>query len=246
MKVTLDLPVRFMDVDSEGKLRINTLLAYLQEAAIWHASQCGDSPDEIRARGAGWALIKLGVQISGDASYGDTVEVETWSRGSAGLKAYRDFIVRSKDRVIARGSSIWVYLNIQSGRMMRIEAEHMARYLSDPDLATDLNLDEWKPVRLEAPDSNTPITIRSQDIDTNQHVNNTQYAALADTALRAHLGRRPTYQEIRLSFERSIEPDTKSAQVNLAVRDDGNIGLEVGAEGSVCCRGQAMIAPFQP
>jgi len=245
MKLTLDLPVRYMDVGSDGNLRINSLLAYLQEAAIWHASKCGDGPDEIKKRGAGWALIKIGVDIGGIATYGDILTIETWSRGSSGLKAYREFIVRKGDSIIARGTSVWVYMNIAAGRMMRIEDSHMDRYTREPDLATELEIDRWKPARIDDAAFIAPIRIRAQDIDTNQHVNNTQYAAFVDSALREHLEKPPIYKQVLISFERAIASHQDSAEVSLGLAED-KVVFAVSSEDSVCCRGQAIIAPFKP
>lgn len=245
MKVTLDLPVRYMDVGSDGKLRINALLAYLQEAAIWHAGQCGDGPDEMRQRGAGWALIKQGVQIEAGASYGDILTVETWSRGSSGLKAFREFIVRRKDQVIAKGTSVWVYLNIESGRMIRIEASHMDKYTREPGLATDIYLDQWKPDSFGDADYVSTIRTRSQDFDTNQHVNNTQYSAFVDAALRQLLGKQPSYRQILLAFDKPIGADQRDAEVHVAQQGE-KVLFTIHADGTIRCRGQAILTPFEP
>ncbi len=245
MKVTLELPVRYMDVGSDGKLRMNLMLAYLQEAAIWHASQCGDGPDEIRSRGAGWALIKLGVEIIGQASFGDILTIETWSRGSAGLRAYREFVVLCEGRTVAKGSSVWVYLNIDTGRMMRIEDSHMDRYSREPELATDLGIDQWKPDSFGDADYVSTIRTRSQDFDTNQHVNNTQYAAFADTALRQLLGKQPSYRQILLAFEKPIGADQREAEVHVAQQGE-KVLFTIHADGTIRCRGQAILTPFEP
>lgn len=94
-----------------------------------------------------------------------------------GLTAERAFYVRAGDgALIARASSSWVLLNLETGRPCRPEPEHVAPYGTHEPLEMPA---EKRRVTLPAElEERPPITVTRGLIDTNEHVNNCQYVQL--------------------------------------------------------------------
>jgi len=125
MRVSIPQIVRYTDVDSASMVRIPVVWSYLQEAAIFHASRCGDSPQALLERGFVWVLHKIAMQVLDTAYFEDPIQIITWSRGARGFKAFRDFVILSGEKEIARATSIWAYISFNSGRPQKIPSDLM-------------------------------------------------------------------------------------------------------------------------
>jgi acyl-ACP thioesterase len=241
MKYVFRQVVRYCDIDSELMLSTRSLFAYLQEAAIMHASSRGDSPAELRERANAWIMLKMGIEFVGKATFGDQLEVQTWSRGSKGVKAYRDFRVLCEGRVIGAATSVWAYIDTNQERVQRIPEELMAPYESEPELATSLDLDAWKPASLSGSAFDTVISTRSQDFDANEHMNNTVYGALVDSVISRHLGRMARYKSMKIQYDRGVTPEAESVVVSISETEPGSYTFRVHSGDIVSARGECQV-----
>src|ERR1035438_797909 len=103
----LDGSVSYWNVDRENLLSLRSLIAFLQEAAIKHADQCGAGARAKESRGESWVLQRMAVSVHRYPRYEEALRVATWSSGVRAYKGYRDFRVFCGDELTVLASSVW-------------------------------------------------------------------------------------------------------------------------------------------
>ena len=230
--------VAFGDVDRDNVLTLQGGFKLLQEAAIAHANQYDTGTDAMITRGESWVLKREAVAIDRYPRYGERLRVETWSSGIRGSKGYRDFRVYAGDGdPIVRGSSLWLYISVRARSVVRVPADIAARFPSRPhdvfcpDLQ-DLPFDEPDPKAADV----LRVSLRYSDVDANDHVNNTTYLDLLQTAL-ARLGRPARPRDIRIKYGRGIPGNADGVEVRLSPADDGATRFSIASGEEVFAQG---------
>jgi len=209
--------VSYWNVDRDNLLSLRSLFAFLQEAAIRHADQCGAGAQAKASRSESWVLHKMALAVHRYPRYEETLRVATWSSGIRRFKGYREFRVFCGNELVAAGSSVWLYLNLVAKAICRVPREVADCFPSHSDGVSWPDLEK---MNLEAP-SGKPlprkISVRYSDFDANGHVNNTAYLDYLQTAL-ATGGFPPRPQMIQIQFLKEITPATETVDVCLEPR----------------------------
>ena len=166
--------IESFDVDISGRLRPQTLFAFLLNSAWNHARGTTYGYEQLSTKNLIWALIKVQMIFRRQPNWGDQIEIETWGKRIERLYALRDFIVSSTSgNKIVSATSSWVILDRTSGRPQRF------------DPATDAF--PWQPGRSEVETElekvpelkngkeTSRFRVQFSDIDVNRHVNSARY-----------------------------------------------------------------------
>ena len=79
-------------------------------------------------------ILKWQVQIIKRPEYNDELNVFTWSTSANKLFADRDFkVLDNNGETVIIATSRWIYMDINKRRPVRITAEIMDRYESEPE-----------------------------------------------------------------------------------------------------------------
>lgn len=128
-------------------------------------------------------LVQLGLAASRWPEPEEPVEVITWpSRRTAGARAWREFeIVSAAGETLVEAATVWLIVDLQSRRPVRLP-----RFLLSLDFpARDTRIRfEKMPEREAAPDHVIHRTVALEDLDINEHVNNTAYIGWAEALAR--------------------------------------------------------------
>jgi medium-chain acyl-[acyl-carrier-protein] hydrolase len=160
-------------VDFQEKIKPTHLMQLFQEAAGNHAQHLGAGYSSLAEEKLFWALSRIRVEIENLPKWGDEIRVETWPNSVVGPFFRRDFIFYDKqDVVICRGVSGWLLLSSETMRPQRADR-----------LSFDLPFNEGKsaletfPERLNGTAEKAVFSkkILYNEIDVNNHVNNTRY-----------------------------------------------------------------------
>ena len=160
-------------VDFQGKIKPTNLMQLFQEAAGNHAAHLGAGYDALVENKLFWALSRIRVEIEKLPKWGDEIWVETWPYSLVGPFFRRDFIFyNDRNEVIGRGVSGWLLISSETMRPQRADK-----------LPAELPFNEGKraletfPDRLNGKAENLVFSkkILYNEIDVNNHVNNTRY-----------------------------------------------------------------------
>ncbi len=167
--------IDFHDTDMYARTRPSALLRYMQETAFRHLNEHGPTMDEIRGGGQAFLLSRIRLSIERDLPQYTPITAETWvdeaDRGFAFGRYYR---ITAGGEVVARASSVWALVDIESRHPVRV-SEFNYGFAGEP--ALDLAL----PRRIRfagEPEAVGTRVIRYADCDYNGHMNNTRYPDL--------------------------------------------------------------------
>lgn len=118
----LEILVAPSAIDANGHVNNVEYLRWMQDAAISHATAVGGTA-ATKAAGASWVARSHHIEYLRPAFAGEKLTIHTWVsdvKRSSSLRKYR--VVRA-EQLIARGETVWVYVDAESGRPRPIPPE---------------------------------------------------------------------------------------------------------------------------
>jgi len=168
---TNNYEMKWYEVDSQRILKPASLLNHLQDIATKSADNFGIGMDFLYPLNYAWYLIKYHMEFSDYPQDIKEITIRTESRGSSRLFASRDFEIWDEDRFLGRITSQWAMINRENKNFVKMsEIDRIPPYEKRED---DLNFPKITPQ--ESYDIEKTFEIRYDDIDINQHVNNSNY-----------------------------------------------------------------------
>lgn len=195
---TLTGKVRFSECDERGVLTIPGIVNYFQDCSSMQSETIGHGISYLMERKRAWILNSWHIILKRRPNIGEEIEVSTWATGFRGVFGPRNFMMKTKaGEVLAYANSLWVYMNTEKGRPMKPEPEEIAAYEVEPALEME-QVDRKIQSDLETMEVGTYEVRRSQ-IDTNHHMNNGQYLAVALETMEDQ----DWIREIRVEYKKS-------------------------------------------
>jgi len=129
---TYNLTVPRSAIDEYGHVNNVIYLQWMQDAAIRHP---GSIPEYVQPENTGWFAREHRIEYLAPAFLGDEIEVRTWIADSKRVRAQRkyEFIRRADGKVIAKGETQWIFVELTTGRPIPIPAEIQALFPLVPD-----------------------------------------------------------------------------------------------------------------
>lgn len=194
------------DTDMFARLRLGALINYLVQSAIESADRLGFGYGGIREQNLFWVLSRLTVELYRPLKWYEMVEVETWPKNVERILYLRDFILRDSDAaVVARATSGWLAVDLETRRMKKIEGLH-AEYFNH---LRDKHAIEKSPDKLFPVSEGEIFDFRSgyYDIDLNGHVTTTRYADWMMDSLSADFHSENYPRKLSLNLMKETMPD---------------------------------------
>lgn len=174
--------VSYADVGTDHLLSFNGLLRLLQEAACAASDLCGYGIKDIPTKGVHWLLTGWRVELLHRPDWNTPISVETWPRSFEGFASDREFLVYSQGELVARATSRWYLVNVNTGRIARVTDEIRSAYPVEDITVFDTPIPTKGNPLPDARETFTTVVGR-RDLDTNLHVNNLHYLDYALEAL---------------------------------------------------------------
>jgi acyl-CoA thioesterase FadM len=173
--------VRFDEAGPDGVVRPSALLRYAQDVAWRHSEHLGFDRGWYQARGLGWVVRGLELDLREPIPMGHTLRVTTAVVGHRRIWARRLGECELADgRLAATITTDWVLLDARN-RVVRIPADFGVAF-TNPEVRSEI-------IRVaspeEEPDHFLTLRVRTSDLDPLDHVNNAVYADWLDEALLA-------------------------------------------------------------
>ena len=157
--------VRLSDMDADGRVRLDAVARFLQDAAIDDVEETGwGIPEHL------WVIRKIRVDVVAPLLRDRSVEIATWCSGVAAIAAGRRWSVRGDAGGHVEIDSVWIHLGPDQ-RPARI-GDFGPYGLAAAGRAVSTRLTLPDP---PADSGRVPWALRSTDLDANGHVNNAVY-----------------------------------------------------------------------
>lgn len=225
--------ITYPDIGIDYRLNHRGLLRILQEAAAIASDQRGYGPKDIPRTGVYWILSGWRAELCGRPPWRARVRVETWPRTLDSFFSERDFLVWQGEELVARGTSKWVLVSAETGKLTRVTDTVRAAYDVEERTIFDT------PLRSNGKTPPGVIAAFStvagrRDIDANRHVNNIHYLDYALEALPQEIFDRlpPT---VEVAFRRQILAGTP-IRCLYSMGEDGRHQVEIQSGGEKLIR----------
>lgn len=174
--------IRYSECGVDNKATISSIINYFQDCTSENSELLGVGVAYLRAKNRAWVLNSWQVVVNRYPECSEEIEISTWATGFKGVFGPRNFCMKTKaGEVLAYANTLWVFVDTESGRPVRPDEEDIAFYNVEPPLEMEkvsrkINLPEIAEVVDTFP-------VRKYHIDTNNHMNNSQYIQLAAEVL---------------------------------------------------------------
>lgn len=194
------------DVWKGKEISNKAILEYLEDIAAYHSDSVGYGVNTSDETHLTWLLLDWKVKVIKRPQYGQTLDIQTWSRYIIKCYAYRDFEIYDENHnlcVIA--SSKWLLINNQTKKIAKIEAEMADKYKSELDKSVfkEKEIEKIKlPINYK---SSIIYEIKRKDIDVIGHMHNLYYLDLAYEALPEEIYQQRPFDEVQIMYKREIK-----------------------------------------
>ncbi|MCL2155110.1 MAG: thioesterase [Leptospirales bacterium] len=174
-KFSIEFTVGLHDAGPGAIIKIPTLFNYLQGAAGAHTNSLNIKDADIQQRGYTWVISRYRLSIIKLPKFLDKFILTTWNAGTDEKYAIRDSIISDKSsNDLIRVTSSWILINFIK-RVSVPATELYSDYPTNPERAID---DKFLPIpEVSHSHYEKEFVARKYDLDMNNHVNNSIYAA---------------------------------------------------------------------
>lgn len=174
--------VRYSEMADDLKVRPHQIINYFQDCSVLDSEEIDKGLSYTAARKRGWFLSAWQVEILEYPLFMQHISVGTWPYAFSGMYGYRNFDIQNdRQEQIVRANSLWCMVDFDTGMPVKVTEEDIRGYqlmpgIDMPEIARKLRLykdGERRPA----------FQVRRNDIDTNHHVNNAAYIAMAEEYL---------------------------------------------------------------
>lgn len=171
--------VRYSEIGPDKYLTLPAIINYFQDCSTFHSEAIGVGLDYLEKEKRAWILNSWQIVVKEYPLFGDDLTISTWAYDFKGTYGSRNFLLKNDtDKVFAYANSLWIYMDTEASRMVRIPPEAALPYGCAPKYPMD-----YAPRKIILPEHlelREAFPVVSSNIDTNNHVNNEQYVQMAE------------------------------------------------------------------
>ena len=211
--------INFNEKNLKNALKETMFFRFLQDVATQNADENGFGYNWIVSDNLGWFLLKYRIEFSEYPENMDYIEIDTIARGANRLFTYREFTVFSpENEPIGKIMSMWALMDMTNKTMVnpcKVRPEFNKYEPREDDLPFN------KIEQLDNIDYETKFVVRFDDIDVNNHANNTNYIAWGLDALPNDFRMKHCIKNIDMQFKKEIKLG-KTLISRVAINEEAN------------------------
>lgn len=193
------------DINSFRELTNTALLSYLEDIACIHSEMVGYGITNLETVKKTWILLSWKIKVLRRPKFAENLKVKTWSRLIDKFYAYRDFEVYDEnDNLICIATSKWVFIDTETGKIVRISEEVANLYSQENRKVFEENSLE----KLTDPKNyinKIDYKITKNMIDINHHLHNTYYMDLAKEVLPDEISFDKETNEFEIMYKHEVK-----------------------------------------
>lgn len=177
--------VRYSELNHQKEiLSAYSIINYFQDCSTFQSEALNRGLSYLSSVNRMWLLNSWQVEIHKPLYLGDYVTIGTWPYDFKGFYGYRNFIILDEGKEVAAvANSIWVFLDLSSGRPAKIPENFFENsgYELEPPYPMEYSN---RKIELTGEFTTLPsFAVAKSNIDSYSHVNNGQYIKMAEEYL---------------------------------------------------------------
>ena len=204
----------------EYRLRPIAAIMYIQDAFARYTATKKMAAYDLFAKNQYWVVAEINMDFSETLPFwSEEIGINIWFSEISKLKIYVDYEITYKNKVAAKGNSLWFLINREN--MRPVKADEVAEKF---EVCNELALGEHKKFVLPEPtEVYTKIEhkINLSDIDFNKHVNNKSYINLAEMTAPDEFRKTHRLKNLHIRFNKeTFLGDTLTCTANKTEEQD--------------------------
>ena len=216
--------VRYSELDCTMTLKPSSLFHFLQDLASDNAEALGFGYSFIVQKNLAWFLLKYRMEFENYPENIYDLTIKTEPRGYNKLFAFRNFEVRHADSIIARVSSAWGLIDLSTKSMANVQNILEGNPNIKPFKKEKSDLDYQKIKKLERVDFAKEFSVRYDELDVNQHVNNANYIMYALEPIDFEFRKNHKLKTLDMLFKKELK---YGQNIISKVQVDGNSTIHI-------------------
>lgn len=198
--------IKLHDIYINQKITNKAIFECLENIAARHADSINHGIKDIPNIGTTWVLLCWQLEVIERPSYGDTLEIHTWTRGANKCFSYRDFEIYVNGKKCARAASKWLLWDIKKSRPARVLEEVISKY--GPEYGKKVfDMEDFDKLQeLDEYQQSLDFSIRKSDIDINGHMHNLNYLDIVNEILSTEEEQKE-FDFVRIDYKKEIKID---------------------------------------
>lgn len=196
---------RYSELDCNLSLKPSSLLQILQDVASQNAENLGFGYSFLTEKNLGWFLLKYHIEFNEYPQDICDLTIKTEPRGWNKLFAYRDFEICQNEITLGKATTSWGLVDINTKSMVNVGAilADNPNFSEFAKRENDLKYNKIQPLRTV--NNEKIFEIRFDDLDVNQHVNNSNYLVWAFETLNYEFRKSKQLKTLDMLFKKEIK-----------------------------------------
>lgn len=215
---TYNTKVGFSQVDTHRLMKIEALTDVFQDVTCFQGEEIGIGFDYLEPRNLAWILNSWQIDVKRFPKFNEKITVGTFPTGFKSFLGTRNFVVLDETgEQIVMANSIWTFMDMKKMRPVRVEKEIVQKYILEDPLPMD-----YFARKITIPDGEgwtvaekEPLIVSEYHLDSNMHVNNSQYVQIAGVFLNGNI----KYNKLRVEYRKQAH---RGDQFIPVVHEKGN------------------------
>ena len=195
------------EIGTNNRITNYGILALLEDIAGTHSDKVGYGIKDVAEKERAWILMDWKLKVIKRVSYGEKVTIKTWAKtmSKATFYSYRDFeVYNEQNELIAKATSKWVFIDIEKGKISKIDMELMKIY--NPEEKCVFGVEDIEKIKVpDTYESFVDYQVKRFDIDVNNHMHNLNYLNLAYEALPEEVYNTQEFNNVRVTYKHQIK-----------------------------------------
>ena len=179
---------------------MTAMMNYFQDCSVAHSESLDRGVRYLSENHMAWVLSSWQICCDNMPRLFDEVTVSTWAYDMKAFYGYRNFTMdRKNGERLAYANSVWVLVDTLTGRPLKVPEDIINEYGTSPQLEMECSSRKIKvPADMEA---GAEMVVPKFFIDSNQHMNNEKYVAIAQELLPAEF----KIKELRVEYKKEAK-----------------------------------------
>lgn len=222
--------IRYSELDSEGKLSLESLLDYFQDCSTFHSEDTGIGLSYLTERHLAWVLSAWQIVVARYPRLGERVVTATAPYEFKSFMGCRNFLMETEEgERLACANTIWTLMDMEAMRPVKVNEDMIKAYTLEEKLSMD-----YAPRKIAIPPAEgsreETVEVKQHHLDTNYHVNNGQYVRMAMEYLPAGF----RIRQMRAEYKKQARLGDRISPVIYLNKDTCTVALNNG-EGQPFC-----------
>ncbi len=240
----LEFETRYSDFDCYDRLKLSSLLNFMQEAAGVSADELGCGSSFLWPKGWGFIVTNNYLEVYRPIAVGEKLRLKTWPLPPKHIVFERHYeLCSSSGEKVAAAVSRWCLLDLKNKKFLpsaALEDQDYSRY--NPKKTIDFKAWKIRPACLEGAAPAFAMKVYGSECDHYMHVNNTRYADFCMNCFSLEELKERAVRSFHIVYEEQCIEGDELSFYRLPLQEEAFLIVGVKKDGGQCMRAEITFS----